>query len=486
MAIVNTGDWPCDPNTTTGTDLAERLSRQFAAIVSSNLNPTRPAYLTAGAVWSQSQPGGGYKLFFFDGTKDHEIGQVDAAGVGAFGGGTALAPAFSATATYAAGQIIYDAATGTYLQAKNANGPGAYNAGDWQSLTDVFSAKVSKTGDSMSGPLSVPILKDINGNTKIVTGGFYKSDPTSVCFTKTGNGTAAIKAGTMVAFADGSQSVFAAATNITMPSLVAGSDYAIWVGDSSAIQASSNHTSPPGSGNWRKIGGFHYAPGSNATGQSGGDATPQINEYSFWDLKFKPSCPDPRGMTLVANAFWIDIYLTGVDAITNGSSKYNVLMADGASPPKIPTMFGGSGSNTYGSYTWFEAMELAVSFGKRAPTQREFMAAAYGTTEATSIGADQNNTILNQGYTSKWGVIQSTGILWIWGDDRGGAYPTTGWDANTKGRGSEYNAPNAVLLGGYWANAANSGSRCSLWGHAASDSNGGIGSRFACDHLQLD
>jgi hypothetical protein len=191
-------------------------------------------------------------------------------------------------------------------------------------------------------------------------------------------------------------------------------------------------------------------------------------------------------MTLVGGGFWADIYLTGVDAITNGSSKYNVTMADGSSPPKVPTMFGGNGSTTYGSYTWFEAQELAAAFGKRTPTQLEFMAAAYGTTEASSVGSDQGSTVLNAAYTSKWGVIQATGVLWVWANDRGGAYNTGGWNANTEGRGSEYNAPNAPLLGGAWVSGSVSGSRCSAWSDAASFSYDSIGSRFACDHLQLD
>ena len=312
-------------------------------------------------------------------------------------------------------------------------------------------------------------------------GYFYKADSSTVAFTKTGNGTATIKAGTIVDVS-GTQVEFASATSITMPSLSSGTDYAVWVKDDATIQASSNHTSPPSAGNWRKIGGFHYAPGGNAVGNT----TPQINEYSFWDLKFRPSCSDPRGMTLVAGGFWSDIYLTGVDAITNGSSKYNVTMADGSSPPKVPTMFGGNGSTTYGSYTWFEAMELATAFGKRCPTQQEFMSLAYGTTEASSIGSDQVSTILNASYTSKWGVIQSTGVLWVWGRDRAGPFAGASWNANTEGRGSEYNAPNAAVFGGAWIHGADAGSRCSYWNNAASASGANVGSRFVCDHLQLD
>ena len=316
-----------------------------------------------------------------------------------------------------------------------------------------------------------------------VPGLFRKADQSIVAFTKTGAGSA-ITSSTLYVEINGVIKTIANGTSITMPTFASGTDYAIWAKPDGTLEATSNHTSPPVA-NSRKIGGFHYAPGGNATAQSGGNTTPQINEYSFWDLKFRPNCADPRGMTLVAGGFWMDIYLTGVDAITNGSSKYNVTMTDGSSPPKIPTLFGGNGSTTYGSYTWFEAMELATAFGKRCPTQQEFMSAAYGTTEASSIGTDQGSTILNAAYTSKWGVIQSTGVLWVWGLARGGAYGTTGWNANTEGRGSEYNAPNSALFGGFWYDGSFAGSRCSSWYLAASVSGVNFGSRFACDHLQL-
>jgi len=130
-------------------------------------------------------------------------------------------------------------------------------------------------------------------------------------------------------------------------------------------------------------------------------------------------------------------------------------------------------------------MELASAFGKRGLTQEEFMAAAYGTTEASSVGTDQVSSILNAAYTSKWGVIQSTGVLWTWGQERGGPYGAASWNANTEGRGSEYAAPNASLFGGSWPITSDSGSRASYWYSAASSSSPYIGLRAACDHLQL-
>ena len=317
----------------------------------------------------------------------------------------------------------------------------------------------------------------------LARGLFAKAIPSTVAWTKTGAGTATT-ASTLYVEVSGAIKTIASGTSIAMPTLTAGTDYAIWCKPDGTLEATSNHTSPPVA-NSRKVGGFHYAPGGHSGAPGGGNTTPGIWAGSFWDLKWRPNCPDPRGMEYWCGS-WMDMYLTGVDAITNGSSKYNVTMADGSSPPKVPTIFGGNGSTTYGSYTWFEASELAMAMGKRLPTQREFMAHAYGTTEASSIGTDQGSTILNAAYTSAAGLFQATGVLWIWGDDRGGAYNTAGWNANTEGRGSEYNAPNAVLLGGDWGNGAISGSRCSYWSYAASNSGGVVGSRFCCDHLQLD
>jgi len=313
---------------------------------------------------------------------------------------------------------------------------------------------------------------------------FRKSDSTISAWTKTGAGTATTSSIIYIEV-DGAIKTIASGASIAMPTLVAGTDYAIWAKTDGTLEATSNHTSPP-TANARKVGGFHYAAGGNATGTSGGDTTASINAYSFWDLKWRPACSDPRGMALVADGFWVDIYLANTDCDTNGTSKYNVTIADGSSPPKVPTKFGGNGSTTYGSLTWFESCELASAYGKRLLTQREFMAMAYGTTEASSIGSDQGSTILNAAYTSKWGVMQSTGVMWIWGDDRGGAYATGGWNANTEGRGSEYNAPNAVILGGDWGVGASAGSRCSAWLYAASDSADSVGVRFSADHFIAD
>jgi hypothetical protein len=320
---------------------------------------------------------------------------------------------------------------------------------------------------------------------------FTKADPDAVAWTKTAAGTAETQTQIYVDV-NGSVLSIASGTSITMPTLTAGTDYAIWANTDGTLEASSNHTMPPAA-DARKVGGFHYAPGGNATAQSGGNTTPQINEYSFWDVAWRPACSDPRGMTLVADAFWADIYLCGVDAITNGSSAYNVTIASNDRPPKVPAMFGGNGTTTYDNLTWFDAQELALAFGKRCFTQQEFMAAAYGTTEVTSSGGSDVHTTGVDGtgatngwekFTSKWGMIQSTGCVDVWGRDRGGPYDE-GWDANTEGRGSEHTAPNAVVFGGSRGDGEDAGSRASDWHYHAVTTLGNSGARFVCDHLKL-
>jgi len=314
---------------------------------------------------------------------------------------------------------------------------------------------------------------------------FKKSDSSAVLFTKTGNFTATTGQ-EFYAEVGGAILTIASGTVIAMPTATTGADYAVWLKPDGTLQATTSFVTPPVA-NARHIGGFHYAPGGNASAQAGGNSTPQINEYSFWDLNYRPSTDDPRGMTLVAGGFWSDIYLLNTNPDVNGTSKYNETIADGSSPPVIPATLGGNGSTTYGSLTWFEAMSIATAMGKKAFTQPQFMTAMYGVTEATDAGSDPGTTGLDAPRTSRWGVMQATGNLRIWAQDRGGNYSTGGWNANTDGFGSEYNAPNVSLLGGFWNNGVNAGSRFSDWGDSASGSyTFSVGMRLVCDHLQLD
>ena len=430
-----------------------------------------------------------------------------------FAAGADIASAATIDLTAATGNIVR--VTGTTPTTNVIINPGqriiCYAVGAWPLVHHPINLPLpgSRNYTCVAGD-AVIISKDRNGDKHIeivkkdgtavvvpevgtgTAGLFYKADPMTVVFVKTGLDTASIKAGTKIEVA-GTVVTFDTVTPIIMPTLVAGTDYAIWVKDDSTIQATSNFSSPPSAGNWRKIGGFHYAPGGNAPAQAGGDTIPTINEYSFWDLKFRPACSDPRGMTLVADSFWADIYLLGVDHLINGTSKYNATIADGSSPPKIPIKFGGNGSATYSNMNWWVASEVLRSHGKRPPTYDEFAALAYGTTEAAwSGGTDVPTTGVNgtgatntwNKFTSRWGVIQSSGCMYVWGAEFGGGNAGANWSSSTGGRGSTYQMENVAVFGGAWNDFFGaSGSRCSRWDASPSGSQNNIGARGVADHV---
>jgi len=320
----------------------------------------------------------------------------------------------------------------------------------------------------------------------LVQNAFIKADPDSVVFTRTAANAISLKAGTAVEV-HGKAISFATDTAVVMPTLTPGTDYAVYVCADGSVRADANFKVPSGytAANSRKIGGFHYAPGGNATAQKGGDTSPTINPYALWDLKFRPASKDPRGMTLVADSFWADIYLLGVNHNTDGTSKYGVIIADGSGPPKIPAQFGGNGSRAYSSLTWWEAAEVMQAHGKQLPSYAEFAALAYGATEASSLGSAPVSTLLKAAYTSKWGVIQATGCMWVWGREFGGPYGSTTFSANTGGRGGTYQLSNAVRLGGYWNDTSYAGSRCASWAYAPAASYYRISARGVCAHRIL-
>jgi len=334
-------------------------------------------------------------------------------------------------------------------------------------------------------------LPDVSGTvarTESLVGRFFKSDRDSVAWVKTGNDTAETGQAIFVEVG-GSVLEIASGTTISMPTLTVGTDYAIWVEPDGSLTADDSFSVAPVAGA-RRVGGFHYAPGGNATGTSGGNTTNQINEYSFWDLKFLPSCEDPRGMTLVAGGFWADIYLLNTNPDANGTSAFGVTIADGSSPPIIPAAFGGNGSTTYGSFKWYECQEVFAAYGKKAPTYAEFMALAYGVTEETDRGSDPGTTQLDAARTSKWGVIQATGNLWVWGRDVIADGTGSGaWRDIAEGRGEIYTYNGdlrAGFFGGAWTNGARAGSRSSYWASSVAFSFINLLSgRGVCPHVIL-
>ena len=315
---------------------------------------------------------------------------------------------------------------------------------------------------------------------------FRKADPTEVAWTKTGTGTAETQSQIDVEV-NGTVLTIASGTSIDMPSLSAGTDYAIWAETDGSLQASSNHTTPP-SANARKVGGFHYAPGGNASfdlDAGDGGTTPQINEYSFYDLKWRPSVADPRGLTLVGNgAFWTGIYLMSANHLTGAVHKYNVNPCRDGNPPELP-----DGSGNYPDAQPSNIFESLAYHGFRAPDYNEFQLLAYGVNEARSIGGSgpgDTGDVSDRGkdqQTSHWGVFDATGVLLVWGRDH--ILEASDQTLPNPSRGGRFRFGRFAHFGGAWLNGSDSGSR-RVNSAPATDSASFFGGRGVCDHLILD
>jgi hypothetical protein len=340
-----------------------------------------------------------------------------------------------------------------------------------------------------------------------------KTDSATVAFIKTGAQSVSIKSG--ISASVNNQTIgFFIDTPVIMPSLVSGTDYAIYVCADNTIRADSSFTAPTGYtvDNSTLIGGFHYglvsptetvAGGSFATAGNGMiwtqtdvDKIKGINEFSLWDLKFRPKC-DPRGMAFISNSFWMDIYFCNTDHMVNGTSKAGSNIASGTIFAKKPLMFGGNGTTTYSDGTWYSFNEVVRSHGKRFPKHSEFIVAAFGVTENQSLGGASvtpPTTLRQPGYTSKFGLEQTTGHVWSWGEDssyrQDGASPGFNWRNVNGGRGQIYIYNDLalvyVILGGNRDNAAFSGSRASSWNNSPWNFGWYVGVRAVCDHLLLE
>lgn len=255
---------------------------------------------------------------------------------------------------------------------------------------------------------------------------------------------------------------FDKATPVAMPKNLTAGDYRVTVQDGVATAALL--AAAPDLGDPATIGGFHLAPGGNAAARAGGDESPAINPCSLWDIAFRPACADPRGMACIDSLrapFWTDIYLLGVNHLTDGTSRLGVEIADGNSPPQNPS--GGA----FDELDYATAVAVMKHHGKGLLSIEEFFAAAFGVTEKTSHKVDPKVTKLDAARTSKFGLMQATGNLWVWGHD------------------GDPDAPRPSLFGGSWWDDGFAGSRqadVDVW---AGYSCGDLGARGRSDHLQL-
>jgi hypothetical protein len=122
-------------------------------------------------------------------------------------------------------------------------------------------------------------------------------------------------------------------------------------------------------------------------------------------------------MVLVDNKFWADIWCTGVNYNTSGSSHKGDIICDGASPAVRSPSLGGNGVTKYGSLTWWEASEITSYVGKTLLSADDYAIAGYGATEAASFGVDPVVNCRCSGYTSKWGCEEMNGVMRVWGSD---------------------------------------------------------------------
>jgi len=289
---------------------------------------------------------------------------------------------------------------------------------------------------------------------------------------------------------------FPAGTSVTMPAGPSvGTDFAIWATPSKTLVADASHSTPPETGA-RKIGGFHYAPGGNAlldsggnwANHTGGDTNPQINEYSFWDLKWRPSVDDPRGLALVPglNEWW------GIYPMSNGNEGGPLHMygvdpcRDGNAPYKMWADTPGQ----YNDATPMNIFELLAYYGFRPPRADNFQFAALGTTEEASAGGsdpgltgDMSDTRDKERFTSAWGLFDITGVIRVWS---GNSLPNNVQENGvTQGRSDDvFRVERFATLGGSWDSGFESGSRC-VSADTSSRSNTRIGGRGVCDHVVL-
>ena len=243
-------------------------------------------------------------------------------------------------------------------------------------------------------------------------------------------------------------------TTVALPDhLLPGTDYVVVLQDGAAIARPAETV--PGND---VLGGFHFAPGGNAEARAGGDDIPAINPCSLWDVRFRPACVDPRGMVLVekpGGKFWCDIYLTGADCHEGGTSRFGVTIADGDDRPMDPH------GKRYRRFDYETAAAVLLGHGKGLLSLEEFFAAAFGVTERSAAGKDPVKTGLDAARTSKFGVMQATGNLWVWGHD------------------GDPDTPRASLFGGLWWPDDDAGSRYAIVAYYWPDISPAISGRAA-------
>ncbi|MEX0469950.1 hypothetical protein V6X73_09445 [Spiribacter sp. 390] len=385
--------------------------------------------------------------------------------------------------TFNSGQVVFHTPSDAFYIALQDGETAEPPGGNWRQLGTAESTSYDNTTSGLAATDVQAAIDEVAAASP--SGYFAKANRDSVAWNKTGNDTAETGQ-TIYVEVGGSVLEIASGTSIAMPTLSAGTDYAIWVAPDGTLEADASFNVAPTAGG-RRIGGFHYAPGGNASfslNAGDGGTTPQINEFSFYDLKWRPSVADPRGLTLVGDgAFWCGIYHLAGDHLVGPPHRHGVNPARDGNPPDLI-----DGSGNYPDAQPMNIFESLWYHGFRTPRVEDFQLLAFGTKEAASRGSDPGTTGLPGGstdaqFTSHWGVIQSTGVISLWSNDS--ILSSSAQTLPNPSRGNRFRVVRFATLGGAWPNGSESGSRY-VNTDPAPDSNAGLGGRGVCDHLILE
>ena len=196
------------------------------------------------------------------------------------------------------------------------------------------------------------------------TGWFGKADSGSVAFTKTGSGSLSLKAGTAIE-TNGRLFRFKSDTAVTMPTLSAGTDYAIYVCSDGSLRADANFSAPSGytTANSRQIGGFHYgliAPGTAIDGASGFS--------SFTSLTRSGTTTNGSaaitGLAQTSDLF-VGLVVTGTGTASTSQVPVSILSVDSSSQVTVSANGTASGAATLTfankGAVWSQAMVDAIA-----------------------------------------------------------------------------------------------------------------------------
>lgn len=292
--------------------------------------------------------------------------------------------------------------------------------------------------------------------------------------------------------------------------------YAVQPTDSSSLTCdvviSTSSTVPSGytADTSRKIGGFHCLcadvgtiSGHWLSGYVAGDILPA----SVWDLLHRATSEN-EGMVFVGQINkWVDIYL----ASYSGSELQSVFGAEAAD--------GGSTKLFHGELF----NEYFARVGKRSIKRDDFVVAAWGSNEQTSIRgvADAGTTgghydTANRRMISNWGIEDCCGFMWQWTSDLGfmssygfnvggsqfigssgwTALPPYGHDSNSgngvydsaideHNYGDDYGVLYRLRAGGYWADSSWCGPRAVVTADVSAHRHAHAGGRGASEPRSL-